>query len=403
MFELLTIYQRGGFEQRTHPIIVDDCDLQSQSYRLQLVEFWEEQYQTAKSALKNKDPAVVIEEQKRVNIYRDIYQNINEIVNFAADRVTTPLAELKQQNYAPLLDRIKKVAPENISSEMTDEEYLQLIRQSLATDLKKSDVFCEQLRKSCEIEIGATQQLHDYLIDQCLSGEFVAVIQNLQSAFVDCFDSLGRHAVVELKNLYQAAQGSVSKLVLYNIKNDWMSEYRASCDNTNQNEYVLPAMSLCSVEIVSSRQGMTIPDFRIDKVNRDLQPGKGLSIESGIHSQDVTRDVITRLYASVMGRELTTNLNEDELISKLKKTIKQRKQHKNIKLRKKYFLLFPAKDSNSGLSDPAVQSRLKQLLPELSFIRLSSASHDDVFILEDEELAVAINEFFTTLEDYKLT
>ena len=48
MFELLTIYQKGNFKERTHPIIADGCDLQSPAYRLSCSDFWAEKYITRK-------------------------------------------------------------------------------------------------------------------------------------------------------------------------------------------------------------------------------------------------------------------------------------------------------------------------------------------------------------------
>jgi hypothetical protein len=113
MYELLQIYRRGDFEQRTHPVIADDCDLQDQDYRLKLVDFWSERLNTAQDKLRNRDPLTVLNEHRHVKLYRDIHQNINELVNFAAGRVMAPLAELQKQGYTQLLDRIKPLAKQH--------------------------------------------------------------------------------------------------------------------------------------------------------------------------------------------------------------------------------------------------------------------------------------------------
>jgi RNase P protein component len=138
----------------------------------------------------------------------------------------------------------------------------------------------------------------------------------------------------------------------------------------------------------------------MDKHSFNLQGGKGVALEAGFRSKDVVRDVIKRLYTKVMERELSDELDETKAVSVLRKTIQQRKQQKNLKLRKNYFLLLPD-DAGSSLSDEKVQKKLKSLLPELAFIRLKSDSHEETFIVEDEDLMVAISEFFNTLEEHK--
>ena len=322
-------------------------------------------------------------------------------MNFAAGRVTTPLAELQKQNYTQLLDRISPLKePGDASSQLSDEDFLQEIRQSLEADLKKSEPFREHIIQTCGRDFGETLQLPDYLIEQCVAGEFVEVIQNLQSAFVDSYDNINENDISALKKLYDAAEDAVSKLVLFNIKNEWMMQFRSDCVTSNHHEHSLPEMTFGSVEVVSSREARTIPKFYMDRNAINLQGGKGVALESGIRSKDVVRDVIKRLYSRVMERELTTDLDENQAISTLQRTIQQRKKQKNLKLRKNYFLLIPT-SNNSELADAEVQTRLKELLPDLSLIRLKSGCHEETFIVEDEDLMVAISEFFTTLEKYK--
>lgn len=72
MYELLSIYQRGDFEQRTHPVIADDCDLQGRAYRLGLVKFWRDQYQKIKHETDDFDRELVVDETNDIILYRDI-------------------------------------------------------------------------------------------------------------------------------------------------------------------------------------------------------------------------------------------------------------------------------------------------------------------------------------------
>ena len=107
MYELLRTYQKGDFQQRTHPIIADDCDLQDEAYRISVGDFWVAEHARFKKLLEGRDPALFVDEYKRANVIRDISQSANELMNFAAGRLTTPLAELRAQAYAPLLDAIQ--------------------------------------------------------------------------------------------------------------------------------------------------------------------------------------------------------------------------------------------------------------------------------------------------------
>ncbi|MCP5251081.1 MAG: toll/interleukin-1 receptor domain-containing protein [Burkholderiales bacterium] len=399
MYELLTTWQRGDFKNRTHPIKVDGIDLQDDDCRIDLTEFWETKYESAKSKLAGRDPTVFIEEHKRVKLCRDIYQNINELINFAASRLTTPLDQLKAQQYSQLLDQIR---PQGIDEHgQADNGFLAEIKALLAVDLKKSELFREHIIKSCGLNVTDDDGLHGYLIDQCLDGQFVEIIQNLQSAFVNSFDELDGSDITGIRKLYQAAEDALAKLVLFNVKNEWMAQHRKECMRNDGYEQVLPDMSFGGVEVVVSRDAQTIPRFRYAPHDLNLQGGKGVTLESGYRSKDVVRDVIKRLFYRVMEQDISSQVDEKHALDILQRTIKQRKQQKNLKLRKNYFLLFPD-DSDSPLSDAAVQKEIRTLLPDLSFIRIKSGINEETFIVEDAELMVAISDFYKTLEEYKL-
>ena len=402
MYELLRIYQRGDFQQRTHPVIADDCNLQDRKYRLGLIKYWQAQHDNVKDDIQDLDQALVVDEINDRKLFRDFYQNINELLNFAAGRLTTPLAELQEQNYTQLLDRIKPAKLESdVPTQISDDDYLQEIRQSLEADFKKSEPFRKHVIQICDREFGDTQKLHDYLIEQCIAGQFVEVIQNLQSALVDSDECINENDISALNKLYSAAEDAVSKLVVFNIRNEWMKQFHRDCSARSHHEHFLPDMTLGSMEGITSREARTIPRFYLDSHSLNLQSGKGVTLESGIQSKDVVRDVIKRLYFRVMERELTTDLDENEAVSTLKIRIQQRKTQKNLKLRKNYFLLIPSEKNQSGLADPEVQTKLKELLPDLSFIHIKSGSCEETFIVEDEDLMVAISEFFTSLAKCK--
>ncbi len=398
MYELLTLWQKGNFQTRTHPIALDGIDLQNAQYRMAVTDYWQEKYKSTELSLQGRDPTVFIEEHKRVKHYRDYYQNINELLNFAAERLTTPLDQLKQQNYAQILDKINLL--QGSGTGFSDDEFLQEITSILAQDWNKSELLRDNMTRSCGLTVIPPEGLQRYMIDQCLQGDFVPMIQNLQSAFVDSCASLGNGKIGEMNILGQVAEGILSKLVLFNVKNEWMLQYRRTNAQNNGNEYILPEMTFASAEVIVSREAKTIPSFQFGRHDFNLQAARGVALESGFRSNDVVRDIIKRLYFRVMNQELSDQLDETSAIDRLKRTIAQRKQQKNVKLRKNYFLLIP-NEANSALADTKVQEKIKILLPDLSFIRIKSGHREEAFIVEDADLTVAISEFYKTLEEQK--
>lgn len=398
MYELLSAWQKGDFKDRTHPIIVDGCNLKDDDFRIGLTDFWKGECQALETKLKGRDPVDFIEEHKQVKWYRDIFQNINELLNFVAVRMTTPLEQLKEQHYAQLLDRIRPV--QTGDDYLPDAEFLEEIKKYLALDLNKSELFRDKVIKNCALSFTDIDGLHGYLIDQCIKGEFVQIVQNLQSAFVDSFEELDDADILGIKKLYQAAEDTLSKLVLFNVKNDWMAQYRAVNGQGSNYDHALPEMSFGSVEVVMSRNSQSIPRFQLGQHDLSLQAAKGVTLEPGFRSNKVVRDIIKRLYHRVMDKEFN-HVNEKHAIEILNKTIRQRKKQKNLKLRKNYFLLMPSAPS-SVLADKTVQDEIKKSLPDLSFIRLKSGGVEEAFIVEDDELMVAISEFYKSLREYRL-
>ncbi len=109
MFELLRIWQKGDFQERTYPVIADDIDLQNSSYRIDEVDHWQNKHQKLKTRLDGRDPSLYIEEYKQLNLLRDISQDVNNLMVFAAGRLTTPLDQLREENYAQILDQIRRI------------------------------------------------------------------------------------------------------------------------------------------------------------------------------------------------------------------------------------------------------------------------------------------------------
>lgn len=400
MYELVEIWKSKKFQQRTHPVIADDCDLQSARYRMDTVEYWVEKYQKLDQLLKGRDPSLLVEEFKKLKLLRNISQEANDIMNFAAGRVTTKLSELRDQQYAQILDQISSTKTEDKDGCFDDEDFLDDVKKHLARDLQKSDVFLRYIKEECSVH-SINGDMSNYMIEQCESGEFVELIRNIQSAFVYAYDEIGEKEITSISKLDQAAKGIISKLVLFNIKKDWMRQYREACNQHSHYEYVLPEMRFSSVEVVMSREARTLPEFGITSGSLSLQGGRGVKLESGYRSKNIVNDVISRLYKQVFSHELDEQPDESQAIDDLKRTIQYRRQHKNLRLRKNYFLLLPDM-KNSSLEDVNIQNELKSLLPDIAFITLKTGKQEKAFIVEDSDLDIAIREFFITLEEIQV-
>lgn len=401
MYELLKIWQKGDFKERTHPIIADDCDLQNDIYRINTAKYWIGKHRELEQVLEGEDPSLFIEEFKKLNMLRDIAQHVNELMNFAAGRLTTELPDLRAQHYTQILNLIQPLSGiSNHNSDYNDAEFLDEVKKNLELDLKRLDIFRGHIERNCGADFTNQNGLIGYLIEQCLAGEFVQIIQHIESAFVDSFDEIGEDNYSAATKLYQSAKDMVSKLVLFNVKNEWMQAYRATNSQRTHHEHELPRMTFSSVEVVMSREANTFPEFRKNVHDLDWQSGRGIKLEPGIRAKDVVRDVVSRLHKQIRSQELGIQHDQTRAIEVLRKTIQQRKKHKNPKLRKNYFLILSDMDG-ALLADQSAQEELKRLLPDLAFINLQSERDTETFIVEDTDLMIAISEFFTTLEKYK--
>ena len=109
MFELLEIWQKGEIQERTHPVIADDCNLQDLAYRIGIVKYWTTEHEKIKGLLDGVDPSLIGEEYKEANRIRDIAQNVSDLMSFAKGRLTTPLQDLRSRDYSQILGRVKPV------------------------------------------------------------------------------------------------------------------------------------------------------------------------------------------------------------------------------------------------------------------------------------------------------
>jgi hypothetical protein len=394
-----------------HIRFADDCNLQDDDYRLKLVDFWLERFNTAQDKLNNRDPKTVLNQHKQAKLYQDFYQNIDELLNFAAGRLATPLTELQKQNYAQLLDRIKPVSQSSSGKTETqdkdkvasaiqlDQDFLKEVQASLGSLKQSSKLYHDKLVKQCAVPLKEANDLPGYLIKQCLEGNFAKIVRNMETTFVSCLKELDANNSWEINAVLQAAEDLISKLVLFNVKDEWIEEHYSKSALAIEPKYMLPDLNLIAVEVVASRQTQTIPRFQASgKGMRDINIDKVFTLEIGIkHGIDT---YLKLLHSSILGNQFNDGMDRNELIQDIKDTIAYRKKHTDIALKKRYFILIPS-DESAPLANKELQLELARLLaPELEWITLKTGTREQVFLITDGELKTAIREFFTTLANF---
>ncbi|MBK8815873.1 MAG: toll/interleukin-1 receptor domain-containing protein [Methylococcaceae bacterium] len=434
MYELLKIYQRGEFEQRTHPVIADDCDLQNQSYRLEIVKFWNSQYETAKSALAGIDPAVVVEEQKRVNLYRDIYQNINELVNFAANRVTTPLVTLKQQDYAPLLDRIKissqainhlnEFSKENVRKllpKRTDSEFLAEIKRSIAQQLEAPEVagFKIVLKQELDTTLkGMGQPLttnnrgesiaESLIVGLTLGGNPPPVINEaIMSAAINCLDkdkkggsfqsNLGKHADIKF-----AIEQILGWLVLASVE----ESYAQNITDASDLFFELPVATLGGVEVIASRFFQRQAKLRQEGTK--LIPNHVLDVSTHISlSAWTTKPIVDQLRILLWNQVFTdrTKVEGESVVGddleELNAELANRRSYKEEKYKEHHMMAFKMGTLPSEDLQLDVYRQLYKGLNNLTLIRFGSKD-ETVFCVPEYSLISAVRALLTHINNLPL-
>jgi hypothetical protein len=266
MFELLKTFQKGAFAERTHPIIADGCSFQDQEFRLEMVKYWKSKHEKSQANVAGLDPAVVIEEHRLVALYRDIYQNINEIMNFAADRVMYKLSDLQAAAYAPLLDKI--------NTKEAESDFLEQIKTCIANELSppKVAVFTDRLRLELNTVLvtlhgngGELLENHPAKISEALvwtmvMGKDQVPVFNriLKNAYMHCFDRQRglsyAQAQPEHHTIKTAVEQIVGWLVLASVNKDTFPKITPEASVAGGLYFELPVETLGGIEIIVSRK-----------------------------------------------------------------------------------------------------------------------------------------------------
>lgn len=438
MYELWITWQKGNFKDRTHPMVVDAIDLQNTDYRIAVTDFWKEKYEATESSLKGRDPAVFIDEHKRVKHYRDYYQNINELLNFAAGRLTTPLDQLKAQQYSQILNKIsplKKgikdfIEPNESNSASRDEEkttrttpkfhekYIQIIQKHIADALSVDAMaVCKQILygelnkvlvmlEREQIECDAKEIAENLVVALQLGGKNCPVINKvLTNTIIMCLDKekggqTFEKSIPYQKNIIDKIEQILGYLVLSLVdENDARDVSGWLNDDLDGFYFELRVRTLGGVELFIARQqerkaAVTFDGHKITGKHLIFIDTNPLSWHEQVRLNEVKRII----WNTVMDDEREQFLDEDDLES-LKAKINTLREIEHDP--KKYCVAIKFEDGGDDSYQKICENFLMQL--EIPMVRFGIKDKDvtqSSFGGIEFNLMSAIEEFLKTINKY---
>lgn len=412
MYELLKIYQRGDFEQRTHPLVADDCDLQDENYRLELVEHWRQAHETAKARLANHDPSVVLDEYKHVNLYRDIYQNINALLNFAAGRLTTSLEDLQANSYDQLLDSIRPLSPvviPNLLPEVHDANFIQTLKISIKNILTDDAVtifnneLAEELSKLGIVVTAEASSVASSLIEQMqiADKDVPAIRKVLLNATMECLSKKGRrYADSNLKHveIREAAEQILGWLVLASVNGNELVKLTPDSTCLPALYFEIPVMTENGVEVIVSRKFQRRSTLQLDSNGADINGCHTVRVDgSRLQWKDspIVNDIKRMLWNKVFpraARDTSLSAMDEE---KLNTELRIRRQHNWFP--EHYYVAVNGVEDCAFDHFRTVYQKLLKSLDQLVLVRFGINAGQNIFMIPEADISGAIRDFLTTI------
>lgn len=401
MYELLKIWEKGDFQDRTHALFADECDLQNIPYRIELIKFWKSQYEEIRGLLEGEDPTLVGKLYERAKMIRDISQKCDEMIDFAAGRLTTPLIDLKTAQFSQILDQIKvlKDSPDGDSGtpdarKKRDQVFMNSVTEGLETNLKRSPAYLSKLFG----KFGSIneQSLAKQLIEQCSKGEFRSIVNKMQAGFKEAWADLSSASVSERNALLDAADSVLSHLVLFNVRDEWLAD---NTQTANQRDYTLPKLKLVSANVALSRVINVVPSFQQNKENNGAIGGasilgNALQLESGAKQDQAIPLILRMLAASLMPERDPFPYDSEELAEEINEVLSFYREHEESAMRRRTFIMLPQEKT----TDDAIYAEINRLLPNIAWVSIDVGGDRNVFLTSDIALKTDIEQFCMTLE-----
>jgi TIR domain len=421
LYELLKIYQRGDFEQRTHALIADECNLQDEDYRLHITDFWTDKFNALDKKLKGHNTLDVMSEYEYLDLYRKIYQNINEIVNFASRRVTTKLPELRAQHYEPLLANL---APIKTSEPDSDSVFMAHIKKKIADELTADEVkpfrdilkleldtLLESLKHSKTLDHQGESIADGLVLALRIGGTHPPVINKvLMNAANYCLDKdkKGAYYQASLGNreaIKHAIEQVIGWLILSAVDDVYATQLNRSTQYAEAEYFELPVATLAGVEVIVSRHFKRQP--KVKPEGSQFSPNYVLDAFSAISAThwkttSAVEELKIRLWNQVfqdrtktLGESLTAGDLED-----LNAELGNLRSYDDDKLKQHYLIAFK---SDKGLSNAFQEDIYQQLLKgleNLTLVRFGVIEGQSAFYVPERSLMSAVRLFLNHINGF---
>ncbi len=275
-----------------------------------------------------------------------------------------------------------------------DKRFMEDMKVRLIEDVSKSEKLKQHLFKYLDLPHDQHNSPGDYLINSC----FEHTVQCIHAALVKVLDKLvATDDAIERDCAMIAAESLVTRLCLFNLDESWLkqSAQQLSCDHQF---YTLPEMTDLGVTVLTARQARMKPNLEFEK---GTVVGKDMTLlESGFECNQVIDNVLKSIFKRIFPKKPWNDGEDRETIKrKISKAIQQRRKHPHDDFRRHYPLVLRLQ-KNSPLSDNRIKAFVSSI-PGLFCIEFQSATDQEVFLLDDERMALVVEHFYETLKGYK--
>lgn len=135
LYEVLHLTKEKAFKEKVLPIILETAKVYDTTDRLNYLHYWQQQRIELETLLKNIDPINAIDAYADLKTLAEITQLIDAFLKLISDMLNISLAELENQGYKPILEKIG----------YQDVTYaVELLRISLLEDVTKRELALDE-------------------------------------------------------------------------------------------------------------------------------------------------------------------------------------------------------------------------------------------------------------------
>jgi hypothetical protein len=126
MYELLQIWKKGSFQQRIHPILIEDFFLDNDDFQLDIIKHWSNEAKDLQGKLSDHNMGSTVALQRRQIVYSEISHNAGNLLDFVSNMLLFTMNDLRNKKFKPLVEKINKSSFSEPASEYKARESLEI-------------------------------------------------------------------------------------------------------------------------------------------------------------------------------------------------------------------------------------------------------------------------------------